>query len=187
MYTLQPPAAAPRGAAPQATAFIGLGANLGEPRAALTMALAQLDRPPALRVQRVSSLYRTRPVDAAGPDFLNAVAMLRTGLPPLQLLDCLQAIEQTAGRERPYRNAPRTLDLDLLLYEQLCCDTPRLTLPHPRAHQRLFVLLPLIEIAPEIRIPGQGRATELAAALAGQGIEAVADPAWWRRDGAAPR
>ena len=173
-------------AAAPATAFIGLGANLGQPRAALAAALAQLDGQPALRVLQVSSLYRTQPVDAAGPDFLNAVAMLQTGLPPLQLLDCLQAIEQAAGRERPYRNAPRTLDLDLLLYEQVCCDTPRLTLPHPRAHQRLFVLVPLAEIAPEIRIPGQGRAAALAAALGGQGIDAVADPAWWPTGDVAP-
>ena len=187
MSLFQPFADAPRGAAPPATAFIGLGANLGEPRAALAAALAQLDRHPALQLQRVSSLYRTQPLDAAGPDFLNAVAMLQTALTPLQLLDCLQAIEQAAGRERPYRNAPRTLDLDLLLYDQLRCDMPRLTLPHPRAHQRLFVLVPLVEIAPEIRIPGQGRAVDLAAALDAQGIETLAAPAWWRTGDASSR
>lgn len=174
-------------AAAPATAFIGLGANLGQPRDALAGALAQLDAHPELRVLQVSSLYRTRPVDAAGPDFLNAVAMLQTGLAPLPLLDALQAVEQAAGRERPYRNAPRTLDLDLLLYEQRCCDTPRLTLPHPRAHLRQFVLVPLVEVAPDIGIPGQGRAAALAAALDGQGITLQARPGWWQGGTALPR
>jgi 2-amino-4-hydroxy-6-hydroxymethyldihydropteridine diphosphokinase len=87
-------------------------------------------------------------VDSSGPDYINAVAELRTGLAPHALLTALQGLEQAAGRERPWRNAPRTLDLDLLLYDELTLDEPRLTLPHPRMAQRAFVLLPLAEIAP---------------------------------------
>lgn len=166
-------------AAHPATAFVDQGANLGEPRAALAAALAGMARRPRLRVRCVSSLYRTQPIDAAGPDFLNAVAMIETQLAPLELLADLHALEQAAGRERPHRNAPRTLDLDLLLYEQIVLDTPRLTLPHPRAHQRLFVLAPLVQIAPDVEIPGHGRAAVLAAALAGQAIERIADGGWW--------
>ncbi|RYG27399.1 MAG: 2-amino-4-hydroxy-6-hydroxymethyldihydropteridine diphosphokinase, partial [Burkholderiales bacterium] len=112
-------------------------------------ALAQL---PRSRLELVSSLYRSAPVDAGGPDFVNAVAELRTQLAPLALLDALQAIEQQEGRERPFRNAPRTLDLDLLLYgdeAEVHLDSARLTLPHPRMHERAFVLLPLAEIAPQ--------------------------------------
>ncbi len=130
------------------TAYVGLGANLGDPRAALGQALVELGRLPRTRVVCVSSLYRSAPVDASGPDFLNAVAELQTALGPYELLTELQRIERAAGRERPYRNAPRTLDLDLLLYDRLEQDDPVLTLPHPRMRERAFVLLPLAEIAP---------------------------------------
>lgn len=154
-------------AAPRAevTAYVALGANLGNAEQALRQALAALEGIPGARVQRASSLYRTAPVDASGPDYLNAVAAIATTLTAPALLDALQAIEQAAGRERPYRNAPRTLDLDLLLYGQARIDSPRLTLPHPRMGERAFVLVPLAEIAPQLVSAG---ALE---AVAGQRIE----------------
>jgi 2-amino-4-hydroxy-6-hydroxymethyldihydropteridine diphosphokinase len=108
-----------------------------------------LDRLPRTRVSARSSLYRSAPVDAGGPDFVNAVVELQTGLDPLSLLGELQRLEAGAGRERPYRNAPRTLDLDLLRHGDAVLDTPQLSLPHPRLAERAFVLLPLAEIAPE--------------------------------------
>jgi len=132
-------------------AYIGLGANLGaDLSATLTQAALSVEAMPGTSVVALSSVWRSAPVDADGPDFLNAVAALDTRLAPLELLDALQAIEQAHGRERPYRHAPRTLDLDLLLYADLVFDTPRLTLPHPRLGERAFVLLPLLEIAPEL-------------------------------------
>ena len=140
-------------------AYIGLGANLGEDLAAtLQQALQQLAALPQTQLVAVSSAWRSAPVEAQGPDFLNAVAALDTELVPLALLDALQAIEQAHGRERPYRNAPRTLDLDLLLYGTLQLDSERLTLPHPRLGERAFVLRPLLEIAPELAGLAQGTA-----------------------------
>lgn len=152
-------------------AFIGLGANLGDSRAALRDALSQLAELPHTRLVKCSSFYRSAPVDASGPDYLNAVAHLTTQLKPNALLVHLQAIELQHGRERPYRNAPRTLDLDLLLYGSQTLQTPSLTLPHPRLHERAFVLLPLAEIAPGALVPGHGTVTELLAAVAHQRIE----------------
>ncbi|GHD01621.1 2-amino-4-hydroxy-6-hydroxymethyldihydropteridine pyrophosphokinase [Pseudorhodoferax aquiterrae] len=147
---------------PAVTAFVGLGANLGAARASVLAALEQLAALPATRLVRASSLYRSAPMDAGGPDYINAVAELATELAPLELLDALQALETAAGRERPYRNAPRTLDLDLLLYGSTEIDLPRLQLPHPRMTERAFVLVPLAEIAPErvtradlLRVAGQ--------------------------------
>jgi 2-amino-4-hydroxy-6-hydroxymethyldihydropteridine diphosphokinase len=131
------------------TAFVGLGANLGEPQRALADALAALARLPDTRLVRSSRVYRSAPVDAGGPDFFNAVAQLETRLTAPELLAQLQAIEDAAGRERPYRNAPRTLDLDLLLYGSARIASARLTVPHPRLRERAFVLLPLRELAPE--------------------------------------
>lgn len=132
-------------------ACVGLGANLGgDLLGTLTEALRSLAALPATRLVAVSSAWRSAPVDAAGPDFLNAVAVLETELAPLALLDALQAIEQAHGRERPYRHAPRTLDLDLLLHGDSVLHTPRLTLPHPRLGERAFVLRPLLEVAPEL-------------------------------------
>jgi 2-amino-4-hydroxy-6-hydroxymethyldihydropteridine diphosphokinase len=132
-------------------AYVGLGANLGADLAAtLTQAALRLAALPGTHVVALSSAWRSAPVDAGGPDFLNAVAALDTALAPLELLDALQAIELAHGRERPYRHAPRTLDLDLLLYGDVRLDTPRLTLPHPRLGERAFVLCPLLEIAPEL-------------------------------------
>lgn len=133
-----------------ATAFVGLGGNLGDARATVLWALAELDRLPGTRLVRASSLYRSAPVDAGGPDYVNAVAKLATHLAPLDLLDGLQALELQAGRERPYVNAPRTLDLDVLLYADRAMDLPRLKLPHPRMWQRAFVLRPLAEIEPQL-------------------------------------
>lgn len=132
-------------------AYVGLGANLGaDPGATLTQAALHLAALPGTRVAALSSVWRSAPVEAQGPDFLNAVVALDTGLAPLPLLDALQAIEQAHGRERPYRNAPRTLDLDLLLYGDIVLDSPRLILPHPRLGERAFVLRPLLEVAPDL-------------------------------------
>lgn len=162
---------------------IGLGANLGDARATLAWAVQQLAAQPAVQLQRISSLYRTRPVDAAGPDYLNAAALLTTSLEPEALLGLLQSLEQQAGRERPYRNAPRTLDLDLLLYGQRVLNTDHLTLPHPRLHQRRFVLEPLAEIAPDLQVPGQASTSSLCATLrdqaADQAVECVEGPDAW--------
>ncbi|XHS76763.1 2-amino-4-hydroxy-6-hydroxymethyldihydropteridine diphosphokinase [Burkholderiaceae bacterium UC74_6] len=132
-------------------AFIGLGANLGDAAAALRSALDKLAHLPRTRLVQASSFYRTAPVDAGGPDYLNAAARIETGLDPHALLDALQAIELDHGRERPYVNAPRTLDLDLLLYGEQHIASARLTVPHPRMLERAFVLQPLLEIAPERR------------------------------------
>ncbi len=129
--------------------YVGLGANLGEREAALRSALIAIGQLPGTRVTRVSPLYGSAPVDAGGPDYLNAVAELSTALAPQALLQALQSIEQAAGRERPYRNAPRTLDLDILWFGGQAIDTPELTVPHPRMAERAFVLRPLADLAPE--------------------------------------
>jgi 2-amino-4-hydroxy-6-hydroxymethyldihydropteridine diphosphokinase len=133
-------------------------------------------RSPPCRAPRLvasSALYRTAPVEAQGPDFVNAVAELRSTLEPAVLLAAMQAIERRHGRQRPYRNAPRTLDLDLLLYGERCIAQPGLEVPHPRMHLRAFVLAPLAELAPEVAVGRRGRAAVLLAALAGQRIERV--------------
>ncbi|MGZ5847711.1 MAG: 2-amino-4-hydroxy-6-hydroxymethyldihydropteridine diphosphokinase, partial [Ramlibacter sp.] len=135
------------------TAYVGVGANLGDPRSAVAAALDALAGLPDTQLVARSSLYRTAPVDAGGPDYVNAVAALRTGLTAPQLLDALQALEQRAGRQRPWRHAPRTLDLDLLLYGSGRIDSPALSVPHPRMHERAFVLVPLQEIAPALVPP----------------------------------
>lgn len=148
--------------APQAVAYIGIGANLGDARATVVSALAALQ---SLGTGlRSSSLYRTAPVDAGGPDYVNAVAELVTHLGPEELLAELQRLESAQGRERPYRNAPRTLDLDVLLHGQARIDTPTLQLPHPRLRERAFVLVPLAELQPSLVVPGAG---EIGALLEG--------------------
>jgi 2-amino-4-hydroxy-6-hydroxymethyldihydropteridine diphosphokinase len=152
-------------------AYVGLGGNLGDARAALRAAVLALRHTEGCRVVALSSLHRSAPVDAGGPDFINAVAALDTTLDAHALLDALQAIEQAQGRERPYRNAPRTLDLDLLLYGQQTLDTPRLSVPHPRLHLRAFALLPLLELAPDLSAPGLGPLAPFGAAVADQRIE----------------
>ena len=134
----------------QVTAYVGLGANLGDAVQALRSAVKALDQIPSTRVGAVSSLYQTSPVDSSGPDYFNAVAELSTAQNAPELLRHLQAIEQRAGRERPYPNAPRTLDLDLLLYGSTRIDSPGLCVPHPRMEQRAFVLVPLAEVAPAL-------------------------------------
>ena len=137
-------------------AYIGLGANLGQAAASLQAAAAQLAALPGWLDARGSALYRSAPIDSSGPDYWNAVLALETERPPEHLLASLLAIEQQHGRERPYRNAPRTLDLDLLAVGELRLSSPRLSLPHPRLQQRAFVLLPLLELAPELTLPGLG-------------------------------
>ena len=154
------------------TAFVALGANLDGPAAHVTQALDELDRLPDSRVVRRSSLYRTSPVGYLDqPDFINAVAQLDTGLAPEPLLDALQALEQRHGRQRSTPNAPRTLDLDLLLYGDRTAGNARLTLPHPRLHERAFVLMPLAEIAPEVDGPGRGRVKDLLEKVDRSGVE----------------
>lgn len=151
-------------------AYIGLGGNLGDARHTLTQALTQLDASDRVDVIAVSPFYRSAPVQADGPDFINAVAKVRTSLPPLDLLDALQAIEQVHLRQRPYRNAPRTLDLDLLWHDAQVVTSTRLVLPHPRMHERAFVLAPLLDLAPGWQLP-QGDLASLLAACTGQAIE----------------
>ena len=132
-------------------AYVGIGSNLDEPRRQVLEAFTELDRLPHTRLVKKSSLYRSAPMGhAAQPDFINAVAQLETGLPAERLLAELQALEARHGRERSFPNAPRTLDLDVLLYGNAQIDSPALTVPHPRMHERAFVLKPLLEISPEL-------------------------------------
>jgi len=152
-------------------AWIGIGANLGDARANVLDAIERLARLPGARLLQASSLYRTAPIDSSGDDYINAVASLDTELDAHALLHALLAIEQAHGRERPYRNAPRTLDLDLLLAgDQVIMDAPTLIVPHPRMHERAFVLAPLAELAPDLVIPGHGDVASLLAHVADQGI-----------------
>jgi 2-amino-4-hydroxy-6-hydroxymethyldihydropteridine diphosphokinase len=153
------------------TAYVALGANLGDPAATVRAAFAALANLPDSRVVRSSSLYRTAPVGITEqPEFVNAVAELATTLAPEALLDQLLDIEQRFGRIRAEKNGPRTLDLDLLLYDDQFVQLPRLTLPHPRLHLRAFVLQPLAEIAPALVIPGRGSVAAWLPAVANQGI-----------------
>lgn len=156
------------GAAEQA--YIGLGANLGDARATLQAAWQALINTPGVADDGLSGLWRSAPVDAGGPDYVNAVGRVCTTLDPYQLLAALQAIEQHHGRQRPYRNAPRTLDLDLLLHGRCVQNDPVLTLPHPRMHQRAFVLRPLAQLAPTLVLP-QGDWPRLLAGVADQCLE----------------
>jgi 2-amino-4-hydroxy-6-hydroxymethyldihydropteridine diphosphokinase len=154
--------------------FVGLGANLGDAAATVMAAAAELDRLPLTRRVALSSLWSSAPVDAAGPDFVNAVAELRSGLEPGALLAALLALERGFGRERPYHHAPRTLDLDLLLYGEQVIDSAGLKLPHPRMHVRAFVLRPLMELAPALVIPGRGPVERCLSAAAAQEIHRIA-------------
>ncbi len=148
-------------------AFVALGSNLANPISQVESAFSALEKLPNTHVLKKSSLYKTAPIGYEAeqlneiPDFINAVAELETDLTPLELLDALLAIENQAGRERPFPNAPRVLDCDLLLYENISMESTKLTLPHPRMHQRGFVLLPLFEIAAQLSIPNHGKIATL--------------------------
>lgn len=144
--------------------YIALGSNLGDPRAQVEHGFDALAALPGTLVIARSQLYRTPPWGVLEqPDFINAVARLETALPPRELLAALQMIESSAGRVRGVQNGPRTLDLDLLLYGNQIIAEPGLVIPHPRLHERAFVLLPLVDIAPELEIPGRGCVTDLLA------------------------
>ncbi len=155
---------------PPVIAFIGLGANLGDAVATVREAAESIARLPHTTLLALSSLYRSSPIDAGGPDFVNAVARVSTQLGAHELLQAMQALEAEHGRQRPYRNAPRTLDLDLLCYGELQSSDAVLTLPHPRAHLRRFVLAPMIELAPDGLLPGRGPLAALLPAVADQKV-----------------
>lgn len=156
-------------------AFVGLGSNLADPVVQVSHALDALDSLPQTSVLRRSSLYRSAPVGyLEQPDFINAVAQLETELAPRALLNALLALEHECGRTREFRNAPRTLDLDVLLYDDLVHHEHGLTIPHPQMHLRAFVLQPLLEIAPDCVIPGIGAAAEAARRCEGQTLERLA-------------
>ena len=153
-------------------AYVALGANLGDPANTLNAAIEMLKSLTNTRLTASSSLYRTAPVGLHNqPDFINAVVALETQLTPFALLEQLFAVESRFGRIRSVKNAPRTLDLDLLLHGDAKCNDPQLTLPHPRMHLRAFVLAPLAEIAPEMLIPGHGMVSDMLATCADQKIE----------------
>ena len=157
-----------------AQAFIALGSNLENPIVQLQHAFGELAQLPETRLQRRSSLYRSAPVGRLDqPDFINAVALVETALPPQQLLQALLAIEQRHGLVRESLNAPRTLDLDVLLYDSLQCQDADLTIPHPRMTQRAFVLMPLFEIAPDCHIPGYGQVRHLLPSCQDQKLERI--------------
>ena len=163
-------------------AYIGLGSNLQDPHAQLQRALVDLAGLPGTRLAAKSSLYRSAPLDCPSqpdsttqPDFVNAVAKIETDLTPQALLSALLHIEHLHGRERTFRNAPRTLDLDVLLYDEIQLHQHGLTIPHLQMHLRAFVLQPLLEISPDIRIPGIGRADVALAGCKDQVLERIAD------------
>lgn len=157
-------------------AHIGLGANLADPESQVRAALDELASTPGVVLERKSSLYRTAPIGYDNqPDFINAVARVRTTLEPQALLDALLDIERRHGRVREFLNAPRTLDLDVLLYENRVINTDTLNVPHPRAHLRAFVLLPLLEVSPDVVIPGIGQASAWLAHCQDQPIQRIAE------------
>jgi 2-amino-4-hydroxy-6-hydroxymethyldihydropteridine diphosphokinase len=155
-------------------AVIGLGANLDDPVAQLRAAIAAIGALPQTHVLAVSSFYRTAPVGFRDqPDFVNAAVAVDTELAPRALLDALAAVERAAGRERTFRDAPRLIDLDILLYDERVVDEPDLAIPHPRLHERAFALAPLVEVAPDAVVPGRGRAADLLARCADQKIARI--------------
>lgn len=155
-------------------AFIGLGSNLSDPSNQVLHALQALDSLPQTRVLARSSLYRSAPIGYVHqPDFINAVAQLETTLSPRALLDTLLALENECGRTREFPNAPRIIDLDVLLYDDLQHHEHGLTIPHPQMHKRAFVLYPLLEIAPDCVIPGVGTAAEALRQCADQQLEKI--------------
>ena len=159
-----------------AHAFVALGSNLSDPAGQVLAALDAIAALPDTRLLARSSLYLNAAVGYADqPDFINAVAQLETSLAPHQLLDALLNIEHAFGRERTFRNAPRVIDLDVLSYAALQCHDAGLTLPHPRMHERAFVLVPLLEIAPDMVIPGLQAAAHYLPGVSGHGLTRVAD------------
>ena len=157
-----------------ARAFVGVGANLGDPAAQVRAAIAALAALPGTLLVTASSLYRTAPVGYADqPDFVNAAALLETALAPRALLEALQAIEARSGRARSFKDAPRALDLDLLLYGGEVIDEPGLAVPHPRLHERAFALAPVVEIDPAAVIPGRGPARDWLARCTDQRMERI--------------
>lgn len=160
--------------ATQATAYIALGSNLADPRAQVERGFAALAALPDTRLQARSRLYRTRPWGVLDqPDFVNAAARITTSLSPRGLLERLQAIEARAGRVRGVRYGPRTLDLDLLLYGDAVIREPDLVVPHPRLHERAFVLAPLADLDPDLEVPGRGRVAALLAGVDASGCAAL--------------
>lgn len=158
--------------APPVRAYVGLGANLGDAKASLHQAIEQLACLPHIELVQVSPFYSSAPVDASGPDYINAVAEVLTSLDAHELLSVLQRIERLHGRERPYRNAPRTLDLDLLLYGDQDINTPDLRVPHPRMHERAFVLRPLADLDATLML-AQGSLHDLIEACADQTLHRI--------------
>lgn len=157
-------------------AYIGIGANLDDPVEQVRSAFGALDAIDATRLKARSSLYRSAPVGyAEQPDFVNAVARVESALAAQTLLERLLAIERAAGRTRTRPNGPRTLDLDLLLFDDDCIESAQLVVPHPRMHERAFVLIPLVEIAPDAIIPGRGRAVDLLARIDRSGVTRLPD------------
>lgn len=160
-------------------AFVALGSNLSNPVQQVQNALTAISHIPGTRLVKQSSLYQTVPIDCPQssvqvvPDFINAVAEIETTLTPFELLSALHTIENQAGRERPYQNAPRNLDCDLLLYEGVTQNTSQLTLPHPRMHTRGFVLLPLFEIAPQLILPNHGKIAQLITPNLAEGVHKI--------------
>lgn len=162
-----------------ASAFIGLGANLGEPEPTLRSAVAALRQLPSSSLSNLSSLYRSAPLGPSGqPDYLNAVARLETTLPPHELLYALQDIENRHGRVRTLRWGARTLDLDLLLYGNDRIITTDLVVPHPELRRRNFVLIPLLEVAPGLCLPGGEALSTLASACDREGLAVVSGTQW---------
>lgn len=154
-----------------ARAYIGFGGNIGDTRQLITDAIVCLALRSELQIVAKSCFYQSAPVEATGGDYINAVIEVETELTPYGLLHVCQAIEQQFGRERPYSNAPRTLDLDILSYEGVTQNETELILPHPRIIERSFVLLPLLEIAPDFFLPNLGELKAYLPNVAHQRIE----------------
>lgn len=156
-----------------ALAFIGLGGNIGDAKQVIKDAIVCLAQHPELKVLTRSCMYQSAPVNASGQDFVNAVISIETELKPTELLLICQKVEDSFGRERPYVNAPRTLDLDILAYGQMSIQETHLSIPHPRMSERAFVLLPLLEIAPDLDLPGLGLVSQYLGNVAHQRIEKI--------------
>jgi 2-amino-4-hydroxy-6-hydroxymethyldihydropteridine diphosphokinase len=153
-----------------ATAYVAIGANLGDPLSQAQGALSHIAQLPSTRIVTVSSWYRSKAIGPEQPDYLNGVACIETTLPPIDLLDGLQQVELAQGRRRLQHWGPRTLDLDLLLYDDVCLHSERLTLPHAQLALRNFVVVPLLEIAPQLTLPDGRTLAAIAVQLGGNGL-----------------